>query len=202
MKLYYSPGACSLAIHIMLREAGLPFELERVDLRAKTTASGADFTAINPKGYVPALALDDGEVLTELSAIAQYIADQAPQAQLAPPAAERDRYRLQGWLSFVSGELHKSFSPLFRPDTPEEYKSICRENISRRLDYLEQALAGKSYLMGDRYGVADAYLFVVLNWTSRHQIDLARWPSVQALFERVKARPATAEALGAEGLKT
>ncbi|WP_119461024.1 glutathione transferase GstA [Rhodospirillaceae bacterium SYSU D60014] len=200
MQLYYSPGACSLSPHIILREAGLAFDLEQVDLKAKKTNSGADYTQVNPKGYVPTLRLDDGRILTEGPVIVQYLADQKPESGLAPAAGTMERYRLQEWLAFISTELHKTFSPLFKPDTPEESKKIAKDNIANRLDYLDRHLAGKQYLTGDRFTVADAYAFTVVNWSKPMQIDLSRWPNLTAYMERVAARPKVQEALKAEGL--
>ena len=200
MKLYFAPGACSLSPHIVLREAGLSFELEQVDTKTKKTKSGGDYWAVNPKGYVPALALDNGEILTEGPAIVQYLADQKPDSGLAPKPGTLDRYRLQEWLNFVTSELHKGFTPLFRPTTPEDYKPVARENLTNRLGYLDKQLAGKQYLMGDKFTVADAYAFTVVNWTNFQKIDLAPWPNLKAYFERVRARPKVQEALKAEGL--
>lgn len=200
MKLYFSPGACSLSPHIVLREAGFTFETEKVDLAKKITASGADFFAINPKGYVPALQLDNGEVLTEGPAIAQYVADQRPEKLLAPALGSLERYRLMEMLNFISTELHKSFSPLFRPNTPEETKQAARDTLARRFGFIEQKLQGRDYLMGNQFSVADAYLFTVLNWTGHVKIDLAPWPTVQAYKGRVAARPAVRAAMVAEGL--
>ena len=200
MKLYYAPGACSLSQHINLREAGLPFELERVDLKAKRTADGSDYLAVNPKGQVPALALDDGQVLTENPVIAEYIADQRPDAGLIP-ADGMERYRVLEWLSFAGSELHKTFGPLFRPNTPEDYKAIARENFGKKLDHLEQHLAnGGPYLTGERFTAADAYAYVVLTWPKAVGMDLGGWPNVQAFVERVAARPKVQEARKAEGL--
>jgi glutathione S-transferase len=198
MKLYFSPGACSLASHITLREAGLAFEAEKVDLRSHKTAAGADFYAINPKGYVPALQLDDGSVLTEGAAILQYIADQKPAAQLAPAAGTMDRYRLQEWLSFIGSELHKGFSPLFSPATPEEIRVATRERLENRLGFADGRLAGRSYLMGERFTVADAYLFTVLSWTQPVGIDRAKWPALEAYYRRVGERSAVQAARDAE----
>ncbi len=200
MKLYFSPGACSLSPHIVLREAGLNFELEQVDTKTKKTKSGGDYWAVNPKGYVPALALDNGEILTEGPAIVQYLADQKPDSGLAPKPGTLDRYRLQEWLNFITSEVHKGFSPLFRPTTPEDYKPIAREALVNRLGYLDKQLSGKQYLMGDKFTVADAYAFTVVNWTNFQKIDLAPWPNLKAYFERVRARPKVQEALKAEGL--
>lgn len=200
MKLYFSPGACSLSPHIALREAGLDFELEQVDLRAKKTKPGADFLAINPKGMVPVLQLDSGEILTEGPAIVQYIADQKPESGLAPKAGTIARYHLMEWLNFITAELHKNFTPLFKPTTPDEYKKIARDNLADRYAYLDRQLAGKAYIMGDQFTVADAYAFTVSNWTRLQKIDLAQWPNVAAFMDRVRARPHVQEALKAEGL--
>ncbi len=200
MKLYYSPGACSLSPHIVARELGLPIELRKVDTKAKTIEGGGDYLKVNARGYVPALELDNGEILTEGPAIVQYLADLVPQAGLAPKAGDFARYRLQEWLNFLTSEIHKQFSPLFKPTTPEDYKPIAKQNIATRFDWLEQQLAAKPYLMGDQFSVADAYLFVLLGWTGPTQIDLARWPNLAAFHKRVGARPKVQEALRAEGL--
>lgn len=200
MKLYYSPGACSLSPHIVLRGAGLPFDLERVDNKAKKTASGTDFWSVNPKGMVPTLQLDDGQILTEGPAIVQYIADCRPETGLMPAPGTMERYRVLEWLNFVVAEIHKQFTPLFKPDTPEDYKTIAKNNILKAFALLDRHLAGKQYLLGDRFSVADAYLFVVLNWARLHKIDLAEWPNVKAFRERVAARPMVHEAMKAEGL--
>lgn len=200
MKLYYSRGACSLSAHIVLHEVGLPFEIEKVDLKAKTTESGADYLKINPKGYVPALLLDDGQVLTEVGAVLQYIADRKPAARLAPEAGTMPRYRLAEWLTFISSEVHKSFSPLFAPTTPEEYKTIMRQKLQLRLGYVNEQLAGKQYLMGDQFTVADAYLFVVVNWSRAMSVELTTFANLQQFQERVVKRPAVQAAMKAEGL--
>lgn len=200
MKLYYSPGACSLSPHIVSREAGIPLELKKVNLKEKQVDGGGDYRKVNGKGYVPALELDDGQVLTEGPAIVQYLADQKPGSGLAPRAGTLERYQLQGWLNFVTAEIHKQFSPIFKPNTPEEYKTIARENLAGRFEWLNEQLAGKDYLMGKAFTVADAYLFVVLNWSKRVQIDLAKWPNVSAFVARVAARPKVKEAMKAEGL--
>jgi len=200
MKLYFSPGACSLSPHIALREAGLDFALEQVDLRAKQLKSGGDFRKVNPKGMVPVLQLDNGETLTEGPAIVQYIADRNPASGLAPPLGSIERYHLMEWLNFVTSELHKNFTPLFRPTTPEEYKTIARETLGERYAFLEQKLAGKPYLMGEHFSVADGYAFTVSNWTRLVKIDLAPWPNVVAFMERVRSRPKVQEAMKAEGL--
>jgi glutathione S-transferase len=198
MKLYISPGACSLSPHIALREAGIPFEMETVDLGAKRTKSGKDFKAINSKGYVPVLELEGGQLLTEGPAIVQYIADQRPASKLAPPAGTMDRYRLQEWLNFVTSEMHKAYSPLFNPQTPDAFKEMSRTKIGGRLDFLTKSLQGKDYLMGSTFTVADAYLFVVLGWSGHVGIDLVKWPVLQAYWDRVAARPAVKAALEAE----
>lgn len=201
MKLYYMPGACSLASHITLREVGAAFDLEKVDAKQKKTERGADYTAINPKGYVPALALDNGELLTEGVAIMQYIADQNPKAGLAPAAGTLARARLQEQLNFVAAELHKAFSPLFNPSLPESDKAAARERVGQKLDLVEQLLSdGRSYLVGDNFSVADAYLFTVTNWTGPTGIGLDRWPHLAAFQQRVAARETVQAALKAEGL--
>jgi glutathione S-transferase len=201
MRLYFAPGACSLSPHIVSRELGLPLELTKVSTKDKTMEGGGDYRAINPKGYVPALELDDGGVLTEGPAIVQYLADQKPDAGLAPKAGSLERYRLQEWLNFITSEIHKQFSPLFRPTTPEEYKKIARENLATRFDWLDKQLAGKDHLMGKPFTVADAYLYTTLRWTKPLQIDMARWPNLVAYMERIGARPKVKDALKAEGLQ-
>jgi glutathione S-transferase len=198
MKLYFSPGACSLSPHIILRELGLPFELERVDTKAQKTASGADFTAINPKKYVPTLQLDGGEVLTEGAVIVQYLADRKPDAQLAPAAGSMERYRLQEWLNYIASEIHKSYSPLFR--AAEEQRPALRDALAAKFDYLARNLEKRPFLMGERFSVADAYLFTVLNWSSRVGIDLGRWPPIRSYVQRIAERPAVRAAMEAEGL--
>jgi len=200
MKLFIKPGACSLSPHIVLEELGLPYETEVVDLARKTTASGQDFLAINPKGYVPALLLDSGELLTEGPAIVQYLADLAPEKQLAPANGSVARYQLQSWLTFIGTELHKSFSPFFNPKAPQEWKDIARANLERRLAYVAQQLEGRDYLLGSDFSVADAYLFTVLGWSKFIKLDLGAWPALVAYQARVAARPAVQEALKAEGL--
>ncbi len=200
MKLYYSPGACSLSPHIVMREAGMPVNLVKVDLGARKTANGEDYTAINPKGYVPVLQLDDGSVLTEGPAIVQYLADRAPSSKLAPAAGTMERYRLVEWLNFLTSEIHKGFSPLFNPKLSEDTKAMMRERLAGRFDYLGTALRDKPYLMGDNFTAADAYLFTLLGWCRLTGIDLEKWPVLVAYRERVAARPAVREALKAEGL--
>ncbi len=200
MKLYYAPGACSLSPHIVARELGIPLDLKKVNTKDKTIEGGGDYWKVNARGYVPALELDNGQVLTEGPAIVQYLADQKPEANLAPKNGTLERYRLQEWLNFLTSEIHKSFSPLFKPNTPEEYKKIAKENLATRFDWLDKQLAGKDYLTGKTFTVADAYLFVLTNWTKFHNIDLARWPNIAAFQKRVGARPKVQEALQAEGL--
>jgi glutathione S-transferase len=200
MKLYFSPGACSLSPHIVLRETGATFELEQVNNQEKKTKSGQDYWAVNPKGQVPCLELDGGDKLTEGPVIVQYIADQAPAAGLAGGVGTMERYRIQEWLNFITSELHKTFGPMFRPTTPDAFKDLSRQNLSKRLNWIEEELAGRSYLMGERFSIADAYLFTVLRWSNRVNIDLAKWPNITAYMARVAARPKVQEALHAEGL--
>jgi glutathione S-transferase len=201
MKLYYSPGACSLAPHIALREIGAEFSIEKVDLKAKKTETGADFAAINPKGYIPALKLDDGDVLTEGVVLQQYIADLKPSSKLAPARGTRERLKLEELLVFLSTEVHKNFSPLFGPTTPDEYRTISKDKIAARFDYLEKQLAdGRAFLTGADFTIADAYFFALTNWTRPTGIDLSRWPLITAFAARVAARPAVQDALKAEGL--
>ncbi|RJG04753.1 glutathione transferase GstA [Noviherbaspirillum cavernae] len=200
MKLFIAPGACSLSPHIVLREAGFPFDMEKVTLADKKTAGGADFRAINPKGYVPALVLDSGDVLTEGPAIVQYLADQVPEKKLVPAAGTMERYRLIEWLNYISTELHKGFSPLFKPGTPDETKKMARDTLALRLEIIAAQLQGKDYLTGSDFTVADAYLFTVLNWAARVDVDLSRWPVFKTYRERVAARPAVRAAMVAEGL--
>lgn len=201
MKLYYAPGACSLSPHIVLRELGQEFELERVDIRNKLTETGADFRAVNPKGQVPALKLADGEVLTEGAAIVQHLADAGKARELAPEAGTVARARLNEHLNYISAELHKSFSPLFNPAASDEVKGTAKTNVATRFDYLEKVFGdGRDYLLGKSFSVADAYLFAVASWSGATGIDLARWPRLAAFIERVRARPAVQAALAAEGL--
>jgi glutathione S-transferase len=197
MKLYISTGACSMASNIALHEAGIQFELTKVDKRTKRV-DGVDFATINPKGYVPALRLDDGQVLTENVAVLQYIADLSPAAKLAPAAGTMERYRLQEWLSFINSELHKSFTPLFSSEATEDMKTYSRNYLAKRLSYLEGALGDKKYLMGDQFTVADAYLFTVLGWSSHVGVDIGS--KLKSYVDRVRARPHVIEAMTAEGL--
>jgi len=200
MKLYLSPGACSLSPHIVLREAGLAFTPVKVNTKTKEMEGGGDYHTINAKGYVPALQLDDGSVLTEGPAIVQYLADKAPASGLAPANGTMERYRLQEWLNFITSEIHKQFSPLFDATASDEVKQKQRDKLVGRFDWLTQQLAGRDYLMGKQFTVADAYLFTVLNWGQWTGIDLARWPTLSDYVKRVAARPKVQEALKAEGL--
>ena len=198
MKLYFSPGACSLSPHIALAEAGLAYELERVSLATKKYGKDKDYLKVNPKGYVPTLQFEDGSVLTEGPAIVQWIADQVPEKHLAPPPGTMERYHLVEWLNFISTELHKQFSPLFNSASNDELKQRQRELLGRRFDYLQSALGAKPYLMGESFTVADAYLFNVLGWSKWVEIDLARWPKLADYLARVAARPKVQAAIAAE----
>ena len=200
MKLYYSPGACSLSPHIALREAGLAFELVRTSTRTHVMEDGTDFYTVNPKGAVPVLEIANGERLTEGPAIVQYIADQVPQKQLAPPAGTMARYRLQEWLNYVTSELHKAFTPLFSPATPDDTKSQVKATLRKRLEWVDAQLAGKAYLLGDTFTVADGYLYTVVNWTKPVGLSTEGLPNLLAFMARVGARPAVGDALKAEGL--
>jgi glutathione S-transferase len=201
MKLYYTPGACSLAPHIALREIGASFDLEKVDLRARKTESGANFLDVNPKGYVPALALDDGEILTEGVVMQQYLADLKPDSKLAPARGSRERLRLDELMVFLSTEVHKSFSPLFGPTTPDEYRATAKDKISQRLAFLDAQLSdGRPFLTGENFTIADGYLFTLSNWTRPVGLDLAQWKNLAAFAGRVSQRPAAQAALKAEGL--
>ena len=200
MKLYYLTGACSLASNIALREAGLKFELVKVDRRTKRTADGLDLNEVNPKGYVPVLRLDNGEVLTENVCVLQYIADRNPSAKLAPPAGTMERYRLMEWLSFINSEVHKQFTPLFRQEAPEDTREYARKNLGTRLDYLQRTIGAKTFLMGEQFTVADSYLFTVLSWGAHVNLDLGRWPELKRYVERVGQRPHVNAARQAEGL--
>lgn len=200
MKLYYSPGACSLSPHIVLCEADIDADLVRVDLATKRTASGEDFRKINPLGYVPALELNDGTVLTEGPAIVQYLADLVPEANLAPRPGDFQRYLLQQWLNFIASELHKGFGALFWPDLPEAAKQIFRQKLNERLSFAADQLAGRDYLLGSTFSVADAYLFVVLSWRDYVGLDFSPWPALLAYADRIAERPAVQQALREEGL--
>jgi glutathione S-transferase len=200
MKLYIWPGACSLAPHIVSREVGVDLEIAPLDRTERRAADGTVLSTVNPKNQVPTLVLDDGKVLTEVGVISQFLADRKPGSDVLPAAGTMERYRVMEWLSFVSAELHKTFAPLFRPNTPEDYKTISKENLAQRFDWLDKILDGKKFLTGDKFAAADAYLFVVSRWAPRVGIDLAKWPNLSAFVARVAARPKVQEALKAEGL--
>jgi glutathione S-transferase len=200
MKLYYSPGACSLASHIALQEAGLPFEAVKVDGRAKKAANGEDYWQVTAKGYVPALRLDDGQVLTEGTAILPYIADRNPDSGLAPAAGTLERYRMHEWLGYINSEVHKGFGPFFTPGVSDEAKAAAKAALGKRFAFVQQALEGREFLVGDRFTVADAYLFTVLGWTRIVGIDLAEWPVLKAWHGKIAHRPAVQAAMRAEGL--
>ena len=200
MKLYYAPGACSLSPHIVARELGIDIDLEKTDNRTKRTASGADYLTINSKGYVPAIELDDGQVLTEGPALVQYLADQKPEARLVPPAGTMERYRMQEMLGYINSELHKTYSPLFNDATPQETRNERLAYLKKRYAVLNDRLANRPYLFGDQLTVADAYLFVVTRWANFVKLDLSGFPNVLAFQQRVAARPAVKAAMKAEGL--
>ncbi len=200
MKLYYSAGACSLSPHIVLEEAGLSYEAISAPTKTKLLPDGSDFRLVNPLGYVPYLVLDDGRGLAEGPAIVQYLADQVPDKKLAPPNGSWERTQLQSLLNYISTEVHKGFSPLFAPGMPEEAKAIAKERLAGRLKWIDGQLAGKQYLMGDQFSVADAYLFTVTNWAKPTGVDLSGYPNLLAFRERVAARPAVQKAMKAEGL--
>ena len=200
MKLYYSPGACSLSPHIALLEAGLPYDLVKVDLRAKKLENGDDFLKVNPKGQVPALGLDSGELVTEGPVIVQMIADQAAAKNLAPARDSAERYKLLEWLNFITGELHKNFSPLFNPAIPDEVKNFFKDRIMGKFKYADSQLAGRDYLMGKQFTVADGYLFTMLRWADGNKMDLSQFKNLMAYKDRVAARPKVQEALTREGL--
>jgi glutathione S-transferase len=199
MKLYYAPGACSMAVHISLHESGLPFTAVRVDLRTHTLADGTDYYAINPKGYVPLLELADGARLTEVAVILQYVADRDP-GRLAPAFGSLERYQLMEWLNFIATELHKGLGPLWKPTTPDAYKAIALEAVGKRLDFVVAALGDKPYLTGDRFTIADAYLFTIVNWHRFLKFDIGRWPALERFQARVAERPHVQAALAAEHL--
>ena len=200
MKLYYSAGACSLSPHIVLLEAGLPYTLEKVDLKTKKTEKGTDYATINSKGSVPALQLDDGRVLTEGPAVVQYLADQKPDSGLAPRAGTIERYQLMEILNYITAEVHKGFGPLFNPETPAEGKAAAKAGIAKKFDWLSGFLGSKTYLLGNTFTVADAYLFTILSWTGHVGIDLAKWPVLAAYHSRIAQRPKVQQALKEEGL--
>ena len=201
MKLYYAPGACSLSPHIALLEAGLPYDLVKVDLRAKKLENGDDYLKINPKGQVPALALDSGELITEGPVIVQMIADKAPAKNLAPARDSAERYKLQEWLTYINGELHKNIGPLFNPALSDEAKAVFKDRAMGKFKYLDGQLAGRDYLMGKQFTVADGYLFVMLRWAESMKFDLSGLNNLMAYKDRIAARPKVDEALVKEGLK-
>jgi glutathione S-transferase len=200
MQLYFAPGACSLASHITAREAGLPIELKRADTKTKKLEDGSDYFAINSKGAVPALKLDNGQVLTEGVVIMQYLADSAPESNLAPKNGSLERYRVQEWLNYITSEVHKSFSPLWTASNDQAVKDYALTNLKKKFDWINTQLAGKKYLTGDTFTVADAYLFTVVNWVNFLNIDLTPWPVLKDFQARVAARPKVQEAMEAEGL--
>ena len=200
MKLYYSPGACSLSPHIVLHETGLPFQAVPAPTKTHKLPDGTDYYTINPLGYVPLLELDDGTRLTEGPAIVQYLADRVPDKQLAPPWGTMDRYKLMSWLTFIGTELHKGFSPLFNPATPEDFKPSVKDRLLGRLKWVNEQLEGRTFLMGDTFTVADAYLFTVTNWAPRVGVDISGLAQLNAYRARVAARPAVQAAMKAEGL--
>ena len=200
MKLYYSPGACSLSPHIALLEAGLPYDLVKVDLKAKKLENGDDYLKVNPKGQVPVLALDSGELVTEGPVIAQMIADKAAAKNLAPARDSAERYKLQEWLNFITAELHKSFGPMFSPVLADDAKAFFKDRVMAKFKYVDGALAGHDYLMGKQFTVADGYLFTMLSWADRMKFDLSAMPNLLAYNARVAARPMVQQALTKEGL--
>jgi glutathione S-transferase len=201
MKLYYSTGSCSLAAHIALCEAGIPYELDKYDMRSRTTQNGGDYLAINPNGYVPALELDNNEgILTEVSAILMYIADQAPEQSLMPKCAGLSLYRTVQWLSFIATEVHKSYSPMFNRAATPEWKAASLEKLKTRYDYVENELKKRPYLLGEKFSIADAYLFVTTTWAVPVNLDLSAWPHLKAYSEKIAQRPAVIKAMTEQGL--
>jgi glutathione S-transferase len=200
VKLYYSPGACSMAPHIVAREAGHAVDLVKVDIPNKKTADGGDYWKVNPKGYVPTLVLDDGQAVTEVGVICQYLADQKPESGLVPKAGSMERYRQMEALNFAATEVHKQLGALFNPQMTPEMKTVQLGVIDRRLNALEKMLEGKPYIMGDKFSAADAYLFTVLNWTNVLKVDVSKWPNIKAYMARVAERPKVKETMKAEGL--
>lgn len=201
MKLYYSPGSCALAAHIALCESGLPYQLDKYNMRTRTTEDGSDYLAINPNGYVPALQLDEeDEILTEVTAILLYIADQVPQLGLVPKPGELSRYRAIKWLSFIATEVHKSYSPLFNPVAVPEWKAAALDKVKLRYGYVEEQLKRRPYLLGENFSIADAYLFVTTTWAKPVGLDLSPWPHLQAYSEKIAQRPSVIKALREEGL--
>jgi len=200
MKLYYAPAVCSMAAHIIAHELGIPLDLEKVDLKSKRTASGRDFTQLNPKGYVPALELDDGSLLTENIAILQYLAARHPQQALVPAHGSSDFFRLLEWLGFINSEVHKTFTPLWHPEYPQEMRDLARQTLEKRLGFLDRHLADHRHLMGEHFSLADAYAFTVINWTSYLKIDINGYPHLQRYLAEVANRPSVRQAMTAEGL--
>lgn len=200
MKLFYKPGACSLASHITLRESGKDFTLDGVDLMKKRLENGDDFFAVNPKGQVPALLLDDGTLLTEGVAIMQYLADSVPDRQLLAPTSSHSRYKTIEWLNYIATELHKGFTPLFRPDTPEDFKPTVRALLEKKMQYVNDSLKDNQWICGPRFSIADAYLFTVLRWAYAVKLNMAGLSNIDAYMARMAERPAVAAALKAEGL--
>ncbi len=200
MKLFYTSGACSLSPHIVLREAGLDFSIEKVDLATKKTEHGEDFLKVNPKGQVPTLLLDDGSVLTEGVAIIQYIADQVPDRNLIAPSGTMARYHTIEWLNYIATELHKGFSPLFNSQTPPEYKTIARQKLEKQFQYVNSVLENQHFVLGSHFSIADAYLFNIMSWAIALQIDLSAYPAITDYLKRISERPAVSAALKAEGL--
>lgn len=200
MQLYFSPGACSLASHITAREAGIPIKLERADTKTKKLVDGSDYYAVNSKGAVPALRLDDGQVLTEGVVIMQYLADRKPESKLAPANGTFERYRLQEWMNYITSEVHKSYSPLWNPGNDPKVKEFALANLEKKLDWVNGQLAGRKYLTGDDFTIADAYLYTVINWSFLLGMNLDKWPALKDFHARVAARPKVQEALEAEGL--
>ncbi len=198
MKLYFSPGSCSLAVNIALQESGLAYTPVKVDLKAKKTASGEDYNSINPKGYVPALGLDNGVLLSEVPAVLQYVADLAPQAKLAPANGTLERYQLQSWLTYIGTEIHKNFGPFFNPAATPEWKNACMANLERRLAYANAQLQGKDYLMGAQFTIADAYLFNTLGWAKFIKLNIEQWPNLAAYQQRIAERPSVVAARNLE----
>lgn len=200
MRLYFAPAACSLAPHIVAREAGLDLDLTRVDLASHKTGNGRDFHEVNPNGYVPALEFANGDVLTEAAVIVQYLADLAPDADLLPPAGTLARYRALEWLNFIATELHKGMAPLWYPTTPDVTRRAILHKLAKRFSHIEAQTAGGNYLMGPEFTAPDAYAFAILNWAGPLKVDLSPWPGLQAYVARVAARPGVRAALQAEGL--
>jgi glutathione S-transferase len=199
MKLYYTPGACSQAPHIAIHELGLPYDAVKVDLGTHKLEDGTDYRTINPKGYVPTLELDDGTRITEANVILQYLAEQKP-GRLAPAFGTKERWKLMEWLAFIASEVHKGFGPLWNPQTPAEVRERTVKALGNRFGYLAQTLEKQPFLMGNEFTIADAYLFVVLNWSDYHKVDLSPWPALQQFRARVAARPGVQATLRAEGL--